>query len=99
MTRAIPHLKQSDIDKHVAAILDLSQILLSDTYISAVLLLFPLRMAGVHVSQSHAQEKVLDIIRKIRQKGFIVSDRIEVDLQKFWQYKLGKSNKTNEMRV
>ncbi|KAL4783380.1 hypothetical protein BJX76DRAFT_348606 [Aspergillus varians] len=89
-TRTIPHLNQSKVDKHVATILDLSQSLLSDTYAPAVLLLFPLRMAGAHVFESHAQEKVLGTIRKIQQKGFIVSDRIEVDLQELWHYKLGK---------
>lgn len=88
MTRTIPQLNQSDVDKHVASILDLSQTLLSDTCIPAVLLLFPLRMAGIHVFESHMQVKVLGTIRKIRQKGFIVSDRIEVDLQEFWHYKL-----------
>ncbi|KGO75674.1 Protein of unknown function DUF3468 [Penicillium italicum] len=89
MTRTIPRLTQSEVDKHVATILDLSQSLLSDTNIPAVLLLFPLRMAGVHVSEKHAQEKVLGTIRKIRQNGFVVSDRIEVDLQEFWHYELG----------
>ena len=47
-------------------------------------------MAGAHVFQSHVQEKVLGTIRKIRQKGFIVADRIEVDLQELWHYELGK---------
>ncbi|KAE8342423.1 hypothetical protein BDV24DRAFT_173738 [Aspergillus arachidicola] len=99
MTRTIPQLNQSEVDKHVATILDLSQSLLSDTYIPAVLLLFPLRMAGAHVFQSHAQQKLLGTIRKIRQKGFIVSDRIEVDLQEFWHYKLGELTTANEMQV
>jgi hypothetical protein len=85
MTRTIPEHNQGEVDKHVATILDLSPRLLSDTYIPAVLLLFPLRMAGTHVLERRAQEKVLSTIRKIRQKGFIVSDRIEVDLQEFWQ--------------
>ena len=92
MTRTIPQLNQSEVDKHVATILELSQSLLSDTSIPAVLLLFPLRMAGIHVFESHVQEKVLGTIRKIRQKGFIVSDRIEVDLQEFWHYKLGETD-------
>jgi hypothetical protein len=99
MTRSIPQLTQSQVDKHVSTILDLSQTLLSGTFIPAVLLLFPLRMAGAHVLERHAQGKVLGTIRKIRQKGFIVSDIIEVDLQEFWHYKLGKLTKANEMRV
>jgi len=56
-------------------------------------------MAGAHVLESHAQDKVLDTIRKIRQKGFIVSDIIEVDLQELWHYNLGELTKANEMRV
>lgn len=99
MTRTIPQLNQSEVDKHVATILGLSQSLLSDTFIPGVLLLFPLRMAGAHVFDSRAQEEILGTLRKIGQKGFIVSDRIEVDLQEFWHYKLGEETKANEMRV
>lgn len=94
MTREIPQLNQSEVDKHVGTILDLSQSLLSDTCIPAVLLLFPLRMAGIHVFESHIQEKVLGTIRRIRQKGFIVSDRIEVDLQEFWHYTLRETDRS-----
>jgi len=54
-------------------------------------------MAGAHVFESPAQEEILGTIRKIGQKGFIVSDRIEVDLQEFWHYKLGEGTKANEM--
>ncbi|RAL17420.1 uncharacterized protein BO97DRAFT_6248 [Aspergillus homomorphus CBS 101889] len=99
MARMIPQLTQSEVDKHVAAILDLSQTLLSDTDIPAVLLLFPLRMAGTHVLESHGQNRVLGAIRQIRQKGFVVSDRIELDLQEFWHYKLSILAEANEMRV
>lgn len=99
MTRTIPQLNQSEVDKHVATILGLSQSLLSDTFIPGVLLLFPLRMAGAHVFESRAQEEILGTIRKIGQKGFIVADRIEVDLQEFWHYKLGKGTQANKMPV
>ena len=85
ITRAVPQLHQAEVDKHVAAILDLSQRLLSDTYVPAVLLLFPLRMAGAYVSEINAQNKVLGSLREIRRKGFIVSDEIEVDLRQLWQ--------------
>ncbi|KAJ5136311.1 hypothetical protein N7448_004865, partial [Penicillium atrosanguineum] len=95
MTRTIPQLNQSEVDKHVATILGLSQSLLSDTFIPGVLLLFPLRMAGAHVFESRAQEEVLGTIREIGQKGFIVSDRIEVDLQEFWHYKLEEATREN----
>ncbi|CAG8129174.1 unnamed protein product [Penicillium salamii] len=96
MTRMIPQLNHSEVDQHVAEILGLSQGLLNDTCIPAVLLLFPLRMAGVHVIESHDQGTVLEILRKTRQKGFVVSDRIEADLQEFWHYKLGKPTQINE---
>jgi hypothetical protein len=99
VTRTIPQLNQSEVDENVATILGLSQSLLSDTLIPGVLLLFPLRMAGVHVFESRAQEEILATIRKIGQKGFIVSNIIEVDLQEFWHHKLGEGTKANEMRV
>lgn len=99
MTRRIPQLNQSEVGKHVSTILNLSQSLLSDTDIPAVLLLFPLRMAGVHVHEDCPQDGVLDIICKIRQKGFIVSDRIEVDLQDFWYHERNQLIKSDRMRV
>ncbi|KAJ5748989.1 uncharacterized protein N7511_010685 [Penicillium nucicola] len=86
MTRVIPQLEQSEVCKHVATILDLSQSLLSDTFIPGLLILFPLRMAGVHTSESRVQQKVLDTIRNIQNKGFMASNRIEADLQEFWRY-------------
>ncbi|KAJ5327911.1 hypothetical protein N7452_008301 [Penicillium brevicompactum] len=94
MTRAVPQLNRIEVDKHVSTILKLSQSILADTDIPSVLLLFPLRMAGVHVFDNHAQERVLSILCKIRQKGFVVSDRVELDLQEFWHYEQGQLNKS-----
>ncbi|RAH40303.1 uncharacterized protein BO95DRAFT_375978, partial [Aspergillus brunneoviolaceus CBS 621.78] len=85
-TRTVPRLTQTEVDDHVAAILDLSGPLLADTDLPAVLLLFPVRMAGVHASANHARDRVLGTIGKIRHKGFLVADRIEVDLQEVWAY-------------
>ncbi|PYH84379.1 hypothetical protein BO82DRAFT_254046, partial [Aspergillus uvarum CBS 121591] len=85
-TRTVPRLTQSEVDANVAAILHLSGCLLADTDIPAVLLLFPVRMAGAHASGQHARERVVDTIRQIRQKGFVVADRIEVDLHEVWAY-------------
>ena len=93
MTRAVPQLNRIEVDKHVSTILKLSQSILTDTDIPSVLLLFPLRIAGVHVFGNHAQERVLSILCKIRQKGFVVSDRVELDLQEFWHYEQGQLNK------
>lgn len=84
--RKTPELDQREIDKRVTMILSQSQILLSNTQIPGVLLLFPLRMAGTHVISSTLQGKILDILYQIRRKGFVISDRIEADLQEFWHY-------------
>lgn len=86
MTRAIPQLSQAEVKQQVESILKTSQILLSGTYIPPVLFLFPLRMAGAHVSDGVTQDKVLGLIRNIRLKGFIISDIIESDLQECWQH-------------
>ncbi|PYI22404.1 hypothetical protein BO99DRAFT_440566 [Aspergillus violaceofuscus CBS 115571] len=88
-TRTVPRLTQREVDANVAAILHRSGWLLADTDIPAVLLLFPVRMAGAHASGQHARERVLDTIRMIRQKGFVVADRIEVDLHEVWAYEEG----------
>ena len=102
MTRAVPQFNQVEVDNHVSTILELSQSILSNTDIPAVLLLFPLRMAGVHVFDNDARERVLCIIYKIRQKGFMVSHRIEADLQQFWNYGLKnpvEPDKSDEISV
>lgn len=92
MTRAIPRLSQSEVKEQVESILNLSENLLSMTYIPPVLFLFPLRMAGAYVSDGAIQNKVLGLVRKIRQKGFIISDIIEADLQECWQHQRQSKN-------
>jgi hypothetical protein len=82
----IPQLYQREIDTQVALILSQSQIILSNTHIPGVLLLFPLRMAGTHVKCSTLQGEILDILYQIRRKGFVISDRIEADLQDLWHH-------------
>lgn len=84
--RRIPQIDQCEIDEQVAMILSQAQILLTKTQIPGVLLLFPLRMAGTHVISSTLQGKILDILYQIRRKGFVISDRIQGDLQEFWHH-------------
>ncbi|KAJ5975090.1 hypothetical protein N7481_008797 [Penicillium waksmanii] len=96
--RETPQLDQREIDTEVTMILSQSQILLSNTEIPGVLLLFPLRMAGTLVKSSTLQGKILDILYQIRRKGFVISDRIEADLQELW-YHEWTTTQPNEMEI
>lgn len=84
--RGIPSLTQSEIDTHVSSILHLSEQCLEASIIPGVTLLFPLRMAGVNAFEAEQRTKVVDILSQIHRLGFIVSDRIKIDVQELWQF-------------
>ena len=54
--------------------------------IPGVALLFPLRMAGANTLAMENRTKVVDILGRIHQSGFIVSERIKVDVQELWGF-------------
>jgi hypothetical protein len=84
--RTIPWLSRCEIDHHVDRILEQSERILQASNIPGVILLFPLRMAGACASEHCRRERVLEILKQIHQTGFIVSDRITIDLQELWHF-------------
>lgn len=84
--KTIPSLTRSEIDAHVTSILHLSEQSLEASIVPGVTLLFPLRMAGANALQAEQRTKVVDILGQIYRSGFIVSDRIKVDVQELWQF-------------
>lgn len=84
--KTVPSLTQSETDAHVASILCLSEHILEASVIPGVTLLFPLRMAGSNTVKAEQRTKVVDILAQIHRSGFIVSDRIKVDVQDLWKY-------------
>lgn len=82
----IPSLTSSEIGMHTTAMIALSDETLERSYIPGVLLLFTLRMAGVNTSNLLQKNEILRLLDRISQKGFIVSERIKIDLREVWEY-------------
>lgn len=83
--KTIPSLTQAEIDAHTAAIIDLSHNIMVSSDIPGVSLMFPLRMAGAHAVEAQQRSNVMSILGQVYQKGFVVSDRIAVDLRELWE--------------
>jgi hypothetical protein len=84
---SIPLLAREDVENHVKSILDLSETIQAASYVPGVLLLFALRMAGVHATDETLMRIVVERLDSIYCKGFVVSLRIKFDLQELWEYR------------
>lgn len=82
---AVPFLTQSEINAHVTSILHLCERSLENSAIPGVILLFPLRMAGANALKTEHRAELVEILDRIYRSGFVVSDRIKVDVQELWQ--------------
>lgn len=82
----VPWLVDTKIIEHVDAIMDLSELILEESSIPGVLLLFPLRMAGSNTIDLKQRERTTKLLARVSQKGFIISERITVDLRELWVY-------------
>ncbi|KAF4995731.1 hypothetical protein FGRMN_4938 [Fusarium graminum] len=83
---SIPILTASEIEKHVDAVVALSTAILQDAVIPGILILFPLRIAGVNTTELSGRETILSLLDRIGRRGFLVSQRIIVDLRALWEY-------------
>jgi hypothetical protein len=84
----IPVLTRADVENHVKSILDLTEKIQAALYVPGVLLLFALRMAGVHATDKTLTRMVVERLDTIYQEGFVVSWRIKSDLKEFWESRL-----------
>ena len=82
----VPCLTPHELDAHVASTLHLSQKVLDASVIPGVTLLFPLRIAGANATCSEQRARIVDILGQIHKTGFIVSERIEADVQEIWNF-------------
>ncbi|KAG8355340.1 hypothetical protein FVEN_g6776 [Fusarium venenatum] len=83
----IPRLDANETDVHVSAIIAHVGDILDHSNISSLLLLFPLRMAGANTSNASEKGQIMKLLRRISQNGFVVSNRIVVDLEEVWTYR------------
>jgi hypothetical protein len=79
----LPTLTEDDIQAHVHCILELSQIVLERSRISAVLLLFPLRVAGARSRRTSQRETVSTLLGRI-ETTFSAAGAFRGDLERLW---------------
>ncbi|XEU97497.1 hypothetical protein FSHL1_002783 [Fusarium sambucinum] len=84
---SIPRLTTNEVEVHVSAIITHVGDILDHSNISSLLLLFPLRMAGANTSNSLEKDQIIKFLNGISQKGFLVSNRIVVDLEEVWAFR------------
>ncbi|KAM5370890.1 hypothetical protein ACJZ2D_008323 [Fusarium nematophilum] len=82
----VPSLAEHEVGIYVTNILNLSSTILEASNIPGLLLLFPLRMAGANAVTTSQRDAVLQLLARVSQKGFIVSERITIDLLECWKY-------------
>lgn len=83
----IPRLTTSEIESHVSAIVCYAGQIVDSPNVPGLLMLFPLRMAGANTNDPSQKDRILRLLKRISQTGFIVSNRITVDLEEVWAYK------------
>ena len=83
----IPSLTRSCVEDHVKAIIGLAESIQTASHVPGVLLLFALRVAGGHATNTMLMQMVIQRLDVVYWEGFIVSERIKSDLQEFWEYR------------
>ncbi|KAL7905235.1 fungal-specific transcription factor domain-containing protein [Trichoderma velutinum] len=82
----IPQLDQMEIDGCVATIIYVCAKILQSSNIPGAILLFPLRMAGAHSKSEWQRGNVRNLLNQIHNSGFVVAERIQIDLFEFWEF-------------
>jgi hypothetical protein len=84
---SIPTLTTDEIESHVSAVISQASEVLNNSTIPGLLLLFPLRMAGANTNNPLQKDQIVRLLKRISETGFVVSNRIVVDLEEVWAYK------------
>ncbi|RGP81833.1 hypothetical protein FLONG3_30 [Fusarium longipes] len=84
---SIPTLTTDEIESHVSTVTSQATELLESSSIPGILLLFPLRMAGANANSPFHKDRIIRLLERISETGFVVSKRIAVDLDEIWAYK------------
>lgn len=79
----VPNLDEQQIQKHLSDILTLTAIVLDNTTISPLLLLFPLRIAGARSSEEWQQTLVIQLLERV-ERDFAVAGAFKGDLRALW---------------
>lgn len=82
----IPMLTTTEAEKLATNIVDISDKLLEASSIPGILLLFPLRMAGVVASRSLQRERIVAVLNRVHDQGFAIARWIRHDVEALWQW-------------
>ncbi|KID63407.1 C6 finger domain protein, partial [Metarhizium hybridum] len=84
--KATPLLSHSAISDHARSIVALIDQLLQSSNVPGVMLLFPLRVVGSLLTETEARMGVVAQLNTIYWKGYVVADRVKVDLHDLWAF-------------
>jgi hypothetical protein len=84
---ATPTISQAVVQNHVNVILQMTEIVLKTANLAAVLLFFPLRVAGARVTTTQETELICAMLEEISMRGFVVADAFTADLKSLWREK------------
>jgi hypothetical protein len=79
-----PTIPLDEVQEHVTAILDLSEVALFTTNLSWLLFFFPLRVAGARARSLEDQRRILTMLGDISRRRFVVADSFVLDLNAWW---------------
>lgn len=79
-----PSLPQKEVQQNVGKILDRTASALNETNVTALVFLFPLRIAGARVKTVEQQEKIRALLTQIS-SSFSVANAISSDLGEVWE--------------
>jgi hypothetical protein len=80
-----PTLSQPRIEHHVDMILSKTQVALETTNLGGVLFFFPLRVAGARATCQGEKTMILEMLKEISRRSFVVADAFKTDLEELWQ--------------
>ena len=80
----VPTHTPSQTQSHVNAILDLVERALQRTTLASPLLLWPLRAAGSRSVTKEQLKRVVELLREVSRKGFVVARSFEESLRRQW---------------
>ena len=81
-----PILSKQEASCAVNTILDAVEDIMSSPGTPGVLLLFPLRMAALHASNTERREQLSVLLNRVYSQGYMVTHRILQDVREVWAY-------------
>ncbi|KAI9172824.1 fungal-specific transcription factor domain-containing protein [Paramyrothecium foliicola] len=81
---SVPTISEEEVQNHLNAILSLTNAALKTTTLSALLFLFPLRIAGARSQTQKEKERVLSLLEEVAQR-FVVARVFISELSQLWE--------------